>query len=59
MLAAIETRCKELLLYKESRFEIAQRLLKPKDPNHKFDRKAFKESLKNKDKESEETKKDE
>lgn len=59
VLAAIETRCKELLLYKESRFEIAQRLLKPKDPNHKFDRKAFKESLKNKDKESEETKKDE
>ena len=59
VLAAIETRCKELLIYKESRFEIAQRLLKPKDPNHKFDRKAFKESLKNKKGEGEEDKKDE
>ncbi len=54
VLSAVETRCKELLIYKESRFEIAQRLLKPKDPNHKFDKKAFKESLKKKPKEGEE-----
>ena len=59
VLSAIERKCKELLRYKESRFEIAQRLLKPKDPSHKFDKKALKESLKAKPQEEGEEKKDE
>ena len=35
---AIEHRCKELLMFKESRFEIAQRLLRPKPAQPKAER---------------------
>lgn len=43
---AIDRKCKELLPYSENRFEIARRLLKPRVNNEKFDRKAFKQKIK-------------
>lgn len=45
VLDAVERKCKELLLYKESRFEIAQRVLNPKITNKKLNRKELKARL--------------
>ena len=42
MLNAVERKCKELLTYNASRFEIAERLLRPILPNQKIDKKSFK-----------------
>ena len=42
VLNAVERKCKELLTYNASRFEIAERLLRPIVPNQKIDKKSFK-----------------
>ena len=55
VLDAIERKCKELLVYKETRFEIAERLLKPKPQPVKPDKKDIKnrKKLKNRRKNQE------
>lgn len=52
VLSAIERKCKELFFYKESRFEIAQRILRAKRSDKpKLSRKELKEQFKNETKE--------
>ena len=46
VLNAVERKCKELLIYNASRFEIAERLLKPVAPAQKLDRKSLKNQKK-------------
>ncbi len=51
VLDAIERKCKELLIYQETRFEIAQRLLSPKHQTEKLDKNKIKKSKNNKNNE--------